>query len=90
MPFNVKNDGKTPQYDTLADFINRMSSFDPSLFERLVETVVSKLRPVNSHEVQVFETYSDMLRETEQLIRSKQIRKDSIDSSDGTTDPVQA
>ena len=63
--------------------INRMSSFDPSLFKRLLEIVLNELSPNSQHEVKVFQTYSKMLAETEMLIKSKKIRNDSIDSNDG-------
>ena len=71
------------QYDTLADLINRMSSFDTSLFKRLLEIVLNELRPVNQNEILVFQTYSKMLAETEMLVMCKKIRNDSIDSIDG-------
>ena len=74
---------KTNQFDTLADFINRMSSFDPSLFKRLLEIVVNELRPESPSEVKVFQTYDKMLVETEMLIMCKKVRKDSIDSTEG-------
>ena len=38
---------KQAQFDNLADLINRMSSFDPSLFKRLLEIVLNELRPAN-------------------------------------------
>lgn len=63
-----------------------MSSFDPTLFKRLLEIVLSALRPTNQFEVKVFETYSKMLAETEILIVSKKIRNDSIDSNDSSVD----
>ena len=50
-----------------------MSSFDPTLFKRLLEIVLSSLKPVNQFEVKVFETYSRMLAETETLIIGKKI-----------------
>ena len=37
------------QFDNLADLINRMSSFDPSLFSRLIEIVLSNLQPTDKH-----------------------------------------
>ena len=80
MPSNIKSN----QFDSLADLINRMSSFDPSLFKRLLEIVLNELRPTSQYEVQVFRTYSKMLAELEMLIMCKKIRNDSIDSSDGT------
>ena len=52
MPLNQS--GQKVGYDTLADLINRMSSFDPSLFKRLLEIVVNELRPASEHEVKVF------------------------------------
>ena len=59
-----------------------MSSFDPSLFKRLLEIVLNELPPVNENEVAVFKTYSKMLAETEMLIMCKKIRNDSIDSNE--------
>ena len=82
MPFSG-NGSKTTQFDSLADMINRMSSFDPSLFKRLLEIVLNELRPANQHEVKVFQTYNKMLAETEMLIMCKKIRNDSIDSNEG-------
>ena len=78
MPYN----NRTAQYDSLADLINRMSSFDPSLFKRLLEIVLNELPPENEHEVAVFKTYSKMLAETEMLIMCKKIRNDSIDNNE--------
>ena len=74
---------KGTKFDSLADLINRMSSFDPSLFKRLLEIVINELKPNNMHEVKVFQTYSKMLAETEMLIMCRKIRNDSIDSNDG-------
>jgi len=51
MPFTYSS---STQFDSLADLINRMSSFDPSLFKRLLEIVLNELRPANEHEVKVF------------------------------------
>ena len=79
MPYNYP----VTQYDTLSDLINRMSSFDPSLFKRLLEIVLNELRPVDQNEIRVFQNYSKMLAETEALIMCKKIRNDSIDSNDG-------
>lgn len=76
---------RASQYDNLADLINRMSSFDSSLFKRLLEMVLNELRPANQYEVKVFKTYSKMLAELEMLIMCKKIRNDSIDSHDGNT-----
>ena len=45
---------KGTKFDSLADLINRMSSFDPSLFKRLLEIVINELKPNNMHEVKVF------------------------------------
>lgn len=59
-----------------------MSSFDPSLFKRLLEIVLNELPPVNEQEVSVFKTYSKMLAETEMLIMCKKIRNDSLDSNE--------
>lgn len=78
MPFNYP----VVQYDSLSDLFNRMSSFDPSLFKRLLEIVLNELPPVNENEVAVFKTYSKMLAETEMLIMCKKIRNDSIDSNE--------
>ncbi len=74
---------KASHYDNLADLINRMSSFDSSLFKRLLEIVLNELRPANQYEVKVFKTYSKMLAELEMLIMCRKIRNDSIDSHDG-------
>ena len=63
-----------------------MSSFDPTLFKRLLEIVLGSLKPVNQFEVKVFETYSRMLAETETLIIGKKIPNDSIDSNDNSVD----
>ena len=71
------------QYDTLADLINRMSSFDISLFKRLLEVVLNELKPINQNEIEVLKTYSKMLAETEMLTICKKIRNDSIDGNDG-------
>lgn len=79
MPYNYP----VTKYDSLSDLINRMSSFDPTLFKRLLEIVLNELRPRNQNEVSVFKTYIRMLAETEKLIVSKKIRNDSIDSNDG-------
>lgn len=65
-----------------------MSSFDPTLFKRLLEIVINELRPGNQREVKVFQTYEKMLGETEMLIMCKKVRKDSIDSTEGL-DPAQ-
>ena len=65
-----------------------MSSFDPSLFKRLLEIVLNELPPVNEHEVAVFKTYSKMLAETEMLIMCKKIRNDSIDSNEVVQEKV--
>ena len=54
MPFNYP----VMHYDSLADLINRMSSFDPSLFKRLLEVVLNELPPENEQEVRVFKMYS--------------------------------
>ena len=45
LPFN--RSGASVQFDSLADMINRMSSFDPTLFKRLLEIVLNELRPVS-------------------------------------------
>ena len=45
LPFN--RSGGSVQFDSLADMINRMSSFDPTLFKRLLEIVLNELRPVS-------------------------------------------
>ena len=79
MPYNH---GDT-QFDSLADLINRMSTFDNSLFKRLLEIVLNSIGPASEHEVKVFQTYSKMLAELEMLIMCRKIRNDSIDSNDG-------
>ena len=81
---------RAAQYDNLSDLINRMSSFDSSLFKRLLEMVLNELRPANQYEVKVFKTYSKMLAELEMLIMCKKIRNDSIDSQDGTANNTAA
>ena len=43
LPFNRSSNNV--QFDSLADMINRMSSFDPSLFKRLLEIVLNDLSP---------------------------------------------
>ena len=45
LPFN--RSGNSVQFDSLADMINRMSSFDPSLFKRLLEIVLNELSPTS-------------------------------------------
>lgn len=45
LPFN--RSGSSVQFDSLADMINRMSSFDPSLFKRLLEIVLNDLSPAS-------------------------------------------
>ena len=61
-----------------------MSSFDNSLFKRLLEIVLNSIGPASESEVKVFQTYSKMLAELEMLIMCRKIRNDSIDSNDAS------
>lgn len=71
------------KFDSLADLINRMSSFDQSLFQDLKAVVMADLQPATEYELCILKTYTELLFETELLIQSKKIRNDSVDSADG-------
>jgi hypothetical protein len=65
------------QYDSLADFYNRMSAFNPLLFYKMRDAVLETKPPRDQYELMFYRTFTEMLAEAEMLILSKKIRKDS-------------
>ena len=58
-------------FDGLADFFNRMDSFDPSLFMQLFELVKDELPPTNENETHYYNSFEKMLDEIKMLVNSK-------------------
>lgn len=74
--------------DNLQSLFNRMDSFDPKLFHNCYQTVYVKLPPTNDEERTYFAQFEQMMAEIDILVQSKQIRKDSIDSTGASIEMV--
>lgn len=80
---NINSD--PAKFDTLCDLINRMNSFQQQLYHKLKDVVLNNMPPRDRFEINFFKIYSEMLAETEMLVLTKKVRKDSVDENEGKT-----
>lgn len=62
----------------MAEIFSKTDSFDPLLFNKLKQVVISELPPQNQAEREIFEVFGQqMLEEIEMLCQCNKIRKHS-------------
>lgn len=76
------------KFDNLQNLITRIDSFDLSLFHALLACVLTEIPPTTKEEINVMETFGQMLSDIDELISQKRVRLDSNELQEIASDKL--